>query len=84
MAEVTYLRVGEDMPDPGTEGRWVTIDASEDGLFYGTGCSRTSSGEFVGYMSMAEDDTSLERAIRAAQVWADRYGVPRIWVLLNT
>jgi hypothetical protein len=35
------------------------------------------------YASLAEDDISLERALAAAQAWAERYQVPTIWVQLT-
>lgn len=80
MAEVIYLQPHEQMPDLGDRQRWIMIDASDDGRFFGTGGSWNVSGEWVGYGSLGEDDISLERAMAAAQAWADKYQVPTIWV----
>jgi hypothetical protein len=82
MAEIVYLAAGEAMPDVGDDERWLTIEASSDGLFYGSGGSWKPSGEWVGYGSLTEDDISLEAALAAAQKWAAKYDVPTIWVQL--
>lgn len=47
MAEVVYLTPGEQMPDLGDDERWLTIDASDDGRFFGTGGSWKPSGEAI-------------------------------------
>ena len=83
MAEVVYLQPDEQMPDSGDDQPWLTIDASDDGRFFGTGSSRKTSGEWVGYGSLAKDDVSLETALAAAQAWAEEYRVPIIWVQLK-
>lgn len=59
---------------------WLTVEAGGDGRFYGTGWGRKSSGECVFYISLPEDDVSLEAALAAARNWADERGVPRIWI----
>lgn len=82
MAEVVYLAAGEAMPDVGDDQPWLSVDASSDGLFYGSGGSWKPSGEWVGYGSLTEDDISLEAALAAAQQWAEKYDVPMIWVQL--
>lgn len=82
MAEVIYLASHETMPDLGDDQRWLTVEASDDGRFFGTGNSWKASGEWVGYGSLAEDDVSLQTAIAAAQKWAETYDVPTIWVRL--
>jgi hypothetical protein len=38
------------------------------------------SGECVFYISLSENDVSLEVAIAAAREWAAEHGVSRIWV----
>lgn len=78
--EVIYLASNQVAPDFSDDERWLTVEANEDGKFYGTGWSQRPSGEGVAYMSLAEDDFSLEAALRAAQAWAAKYGVDRIWV----
>jgi hypothetical protein len=82
MADIVYLAPDEEMPDVGDDQPWLTIDASPEGLFFGTGASWKADGEWVGYGSLVEDDVSLERALAAAQAWATKYGVPTIWVQL--
>ncbi|USQ96523.1 hypothetical protein [Caulobacter sp. RL271] len=82
MAEVIYLSSDEQMPDLGDDHRWLTVEASGDGRFFGTGGSWKADGEWVGYGSLAEDDISLENALAAAQAWAEKYQVPTIWVQL--
>ncbi|MEY4952542.1 MAG: hypothetical protein RL299_966 [Pseudomonadota bacterium] len=67
------------MPDVGDEGRWLVVEEVGD-KFYGTGASWRQTGEWVGYCSLAEDDLSLETALAAAEAWAEKYGVPLIWV----
>ena len=83
MAEVVYLAPGEEMPDGDDEAPWLTVEATKDGLFYGTGASRRPTGDWAGYRSLAEDDVSLEAALAAAQNWAAEFGVPTIWVQLQ-
>lgn len=82
MAEVIYLPLNEQIPDLEDLERWLTVEASDDGRFFGTGSSWKASGDWVGYMSLAEDDVSLEKALAAAQAWAEKYQVPTIWVQL--
>ncbi|GGB69883.1 hypothetical protein [Blastomonas aquatica] len=82
MADVIYLSPDEDMPDCGDEMRWLRIEASDDGRFFGSGGSSKANGDWVGYRSLAEDDISIEAALAAAQQWAAKYGVPIIWVQL--
>lgn len=84
MAEVIYLSPHEQTPDLGDDQRWLVVEASDDGRFFGTGSSRKADGEWVGYGSLAEDDVSLESALEAAQAWADKYLVPTIWVQLKS
>lgn len=79
VAEVVYLAPAEAMPDVGDLGRWLLVHAV-DGAFYGSGGSWKSTGEWVGYCSLAEDDVSLETALAAAVKWAVKYDVPTIWV----
>ncbi len=80
MVDIVYLQPDENMPDVGDNGRWLTVEASDDGRFFGSGGSWKSSGEWVGYLSLAEDDFSLEVALAAAKEWAEKYEVPIIWV----
>jgi hypothetical protein len=83
MAEVVYLPPLEQMPDLGDDQRWLTVEASDDDRFFGSGGSWRANGEWVGYGSLAEDDASLEKAMAAAHAWAEKYGVPTIWVQLT-
>ena len=83
MAEVIYLSAGEHMPDFGDDQRWLIIEATEDGLFFGSGGSWKVDGEWIGYCSLPEDDRSLETALAAARQWAAKYDVPAIWVQLT-
>jgi len=80
MAIVVHLSPGEEMPDVGDDSPWLLIHHSGDGRFFGSGASWKSTGEWVGYRSLPEDDASLEAAIRAAQAWAAKYSVPTIWI----
>lgn len=80
MAEIVYLSPDEEMPDLGENQRWLTIDASDDGRFFGSGGSFRDNGEWVGYGSLSQHDGSLEEALKAAQQWAAKYHVPTIWV----
>ena len=83
MADVIDLSHDEEMPDYGDDQRWLTIKASDDGRFFGSGGSFKANGEWVGYGSLTEDDLSLESALAAAQQWAEKYDVPTIWVQLK-
>lgn len=83
MPDVIYLPSDEQMPDLGDDQRWLTVETSDDGRFIGSGGSWKASGEWVGYGSLAEDEGSLERAMAAAQEWAEKYEVPTIWVQLR-
>jgi hypothetical protein len=80
VAEVIYLKPGEEMPDEGDEQRWLLIHPSGDGRFFASGGAWKPTGEWVGYGSLQEDDVSFEKALNAAQEWATKYHVPRIWV----
>lgn len=83
MVELVYLTPGEQLPTlPDTEP-WLSVEASDDGRFYGTGYGRKSSGEDVFYVSSAENDGNLEAAIAAATTWAEQRGVRRIWVQMT-
>jgi len=83
MADVIYLSPVEEMPDQGGDRCWLTIEASDDGRFFGSGGSFKANGEWVGYGSLAENDGCLETALAAAQQWAAKYYVPIIWVQLS-
>jgi hypothetical protein len=80
MANTIYLSADQKMPDFGDDQRWILIHHSGDGRFFGSGASWKSTGEWVGYRSLAEDDVSLEAALSAAQEWANKYDVPTIWI----
>ena len=80
MVELVYLSPGEQMPEAPDGEPWLTVEASDDGRFFGSGWGRKSSGESVFYVSLAENDASLESAIAAATEWAVERGVSRIWV----
>jgi hypothetical protein len=83
VAQIVYLGAGECRPDVGDDAPWLVIEASEDGLFFGTGASWKPSGEWVGYLSLVEDDKDIESALEAAEEWAAKYDVPTIWVQLT-
>jgi hypothetical protein len=80
MAELIYLKPGERMPEPPDDEPWLTVEASHDGRFFGSGYGLSPSGEGVFYVSSAESDLNLETATAAARDWASERGVPRIWV----
>ncbi len=80
MVELIYLPPGEQMPELPDDEPWLTVEASDDGRFFGTGFGRNPSGEGVFYVSLADDDVSLEAAIAAAMDWAGERDVPCIWV----
>lgn len=77
MASVVYLKLGEEMPDVCDDSPWILIHQSGDGR---SGASWKTSGEWVGYRSLSEDDVSLESALVAAQKWAATYEVSTIWI----
>lgn len=68
------------MPHVVDDQPWLTVEASNDGRFFGTGGSWKADGEWVGYGSLVEDDVALETALAAAQEWATKCRVPTIWV----
>jgi len=80
MVELIYLSPGEQMPEVADDEPWLTVEASDDGRFFGSGWGRKPSGESVFYVSLSEDDVSLDAAITAATKWAAERGVARIWV----
>jgi hypothetical protein len=80
MVDVVYLSPGEQMPEAADDEPWLTVEASDDGRFFGSGWGRKPSGEGVFYVSLAENDGSLEAALAAATEWANERGVARIWV----
>ena len=82
MAEIVHLPPEEDKP-AGADQPWLIIEASHDGKFFGSGQSWRANGEWVGYLSLVEDDVSLETALAAAQDWATKHAVPTIWVQLT-
>lgn len=83
MVEIVYLAPGEEHPDTGDDAPWITVDATSEGLFYGTGGAWKADGSWVGFCSLPEDDVSLELALKAASEWAQKYNVPTIWVQLE-
>lgn len=80
MVEIFQLAAGEQMPEMPDEEPWLTVEASDDGRFFGTGSAYKPTGEAVFYASLAEHDGTLEAALAAATVWAVKFGVRRIWV----
>ena len=80
MVDIVRLAPGEQMPKMPDEEPWLMVEASDDGRYFGTGCAYKPSGAEVFYISLAEDDTSLETALAAAKMWAIHYDVRRIWV----
>ena len=80
MADIVHLKAGEPLPAIADEQPWLFVEATPDGLFFGTGGAWKPTGEWVGYCSLPEDDVGLDRALVAACAWADRYAVPTIWV----
>ena len=80
MVELIYMSPGEQMPEVADDEPWLTVEASDDGRFFGSGYGRNPSGKGVFYVSLSGDDVSLEAAIAAATKWADERGVSRIWV----
>lgn len=80
MVELVYLASDDRMPEPTDDEPWLIVEASNDGRFFGSGWGRKASGEGVFYVSLSEDDVSLEAALNAATKWAGERGVTRIWV----
>ena len=81
LVEVIYLEQHEPYPASGDDAPWLYVEPFDnDGKFYGTGGANKPTGEWVGYASLAENDVSLERALAAAQEWAEKYGVRVIYV----
>jgi hypothetical protein len=83
MVELVYLAAGKQMPELSGDEPWLTVEASDDGRFFGTGWGRTPSGDTVFYASLPHEDESLEAALAAAKQWASERGVPRIWVRIT-
>jgi hypothetical protein len=83
MVELIYLPPGERMPALPDDEPWLTVEASDDGRFFGTGYGFKLSGECVFYASLAESDVNLEAALAAAKEWAGERSVSRIWVQTN-
>lgn len=80
MVELIHLAHGEQMPILPDGETWIVVEGSDDGQFFGTGYGKKAGGEDVFYISLAENDGSLEVAIAAATMWAEQRGVSRIWV----
>ena len=80
MAEIVYLKPHKEPPIFGNEERWLLVEANNDGGFYGSGWSRKPDGESVFYGSLSENDVNLEKALAAAEAWAEKYSVTKIWV----
>lgn len=83
MAEVFFRDVDASRPIFGDDVSWLFIE-EHDGMFFGSGGAWKSSGEWVGYGSLPENDVSLQLALKAAQEWAGRYDVPSIWVFASS
>jgi hypothetical protein len=67
--------------EPPTDGDcWICVEADSNGSFYGTGCGRGDDGQTVFYVSLPENDVSLEAAVAAAAEWAERRGVEVVHV----
>ena len=78
---VIYLEPDDPTPDAPDDGPWLLVEPFDnDGKFYGSGTARKRTGECVSYMSLAENDVTLELALAAACEWAAKYGVPAVWV----
>ncbi|QIK77990.1 hypothetical protein G7077_02755 [Sphingomonas piscis] len=80
MIQLIYLQPGERMPHLSDDEPWLTVEASADGRFLGSGYGFKPSGEGVLYVSLPESDVSIEAALAAATEWAGEQGVPHIWV----
>ena len=80
VVELIDLAPGEQMPILPDGETWIVVEASDDGQFFGTGYGKKAGAEDVFYISLAENDGSLEVAIAAATMWAERRGVSWIWV----
>lgn len=80
MIELIYLAPGERPPELLSGELWLTIEASNDGRFVGTGLGRETSGENVAYNSLVPSNLTLMAAIGAATDWANNREVPHIWV----
>lgn len=83
MVEVVWLDVDADPPERGDDEPWVFVEESSDGLFFGSGSAWKPTGEWVGYASLSEDDADLDRAVKAACAWAERYNVPTVHVFAS-
>ena len=83
MVEIVRLDLDAERPSLGDDERWLFVEQTDEGLFYGTGSSYKPAGEWVGYISLPENDTDLDRAIASARKWADRYDVATIWVFAS-
>lgn len=81
MVQIVYLGPGESVPD---EECWLRIDATDDGLFFGSGAGLLPNGDPILYVSLAESDVSLETALAAAQQWALDRNVQTICIQMNS
>ena len=68
------------MPEVPDDEQWLAVEADDDGRFFGSGWGRKPSGESAFYVSLAENDATLEAAVSAAAEWAVERGISRIWV----
>ena len=80
MIELIYLQPGEEMPEMSDDEPWLIVEASDDGRFFGTGWARPLTGEDVFFVSLPEDDVSLDAAVAAARNWADERAISTVWV----
>lgn len=80
VTSIIYLSPGEEMPDFPEDVPWVTVEASHDGRFFGTGAAWRPNGKEVFYISLVENDLALADAVAAAERWAVRWNVSTVWV----
>jgi len=68
VAKIVTLSPDEEMPDEempglGEDQRWLTIDASDVGRFFGPGGSFKDAGEWAGYVSLFANMTGRKRKV---------------------
>ena len=83
MVDLRYLSVGEVTPEAAHDVPWMIVEASQDGRYFGTGYGVGPSGKDVFYISLPENDVSLDAALGAAKKWAAEHGVACIWVQIS-
>jgi hypothetical protein len=81
MVEVIRIERRAPWPEAKDDEPWLYVEPFDNsGKFYGSGWARKPGGEGIFYASLPEADVSLDRALAAAQEWAQKHNVPVIYL----